>query len=237
MGEVARRIGTAAAVGLLLSGCAVGTKAALRQENARLEEVVDQADAAVRNAEERCRVLEEQLAAERAMRKTAEEKFVIVKEALQKLRGKLDENYLTAYQSFRQGYEINPDSGGIILEGAVHFASGRHELTAQGRRSLDVLAERLLSPEFHRFHIRVDGHTDNQPIRFSRERYRDNWELGFRRAQAVQDYFVSKGVDASRIFIASFADTQPIADNATAAGRKRNRRVEIQIIDGLPEEE
>lgn len=230
-------LGAIALLGLLLSGCATGQKAALEQENASLKQVVDQADAAVRNAEERVRVLEEQLAAEMAMRKSAEEKVVILKEALTRLKGKLDEGLVDAYHDFRDGFEINPESGGIILEGAVFFASGRHSLTKEGQSSLDVLAQRLLAPEFRRFNVRIDGHTDDQPIKYSKNRYRDNWDLGFQRAQAVQDYFVSRGVESNRIFVASFADTQPMDDNATAAGRERNRRVEVTIIDGTPEGE
>lgn len=224
-------------VGLIvcLPACAVGTESALRVENSSLKEVVDQADAAVRNCEERCRVLEEQLQAEIAMRKAAEEKVVLLKDAVQRLRGSLDVGRSTAYEELREGFEINPVSGAIILEDAVYFASGKHQLSSAGQDNLKVLADRLASDEYQSYSVRVDGHTDNQPIRYSN--YRDNWDLGFQRAQAVQDLLVSRGVDPARIFVASFADTRPMADNSTAAGRKKNRRVEIQIIDGIPEEE
>jgi chemotaxis protein MotB len=207
------------------------------QENASLKAVVDQADAAVRNAEERLRVLEEQLAAETALRKSSEEKVVILKRALEAMKGRLDEGFLSAYHNFREGFEINPESGGIILEGAVYFASGRHQLSPEGKRKLEVLADRLLASEFARFNVRIDGHTDNQPIKHSRARYRDNWDLGFQRAQAVQDFFVARGVSPDRIFVASFADTRPFADNDTAAGRAKNRRCEVQFMEGIPEEE
>lgn len=219
----------------LLAGCAVGTGAALRVENASLKEVVDQADAAVRNCEERCRVLEEQLQAEMAHRKASEEKIILLKDALQRLRGTLNEDRMGAYEGIREGFEINPSSGAIILSDAVYFASGRHQLSSKGKDNLRILARRLASAEYGTFNIRVDGHTDNQPIRQSS--YRDNWDLGFQRAQAVQDFFTAEGVDPSRIFCASFADTQPISDNSTATGRRKNRRVEMQIIDGVPEAE
>jgi chemotaxis protein MotB len=222
---------------LLLSGCATGQKSALMEENASLKAVVDQADAAVRNAEERLRVLEEQLAAETALRKSAEEKVIILKRALEAMKGKIDEGFLSAYRDIREGFEINPESGGIILEGSVYFASGRHQLSAEGKRKLQVLADRLAAPEFARFNLRVDGHTDNQPIKHSRSRYRDNWELGFKRAQAVQDFFVQRGISKEQVFVASFADTRPIVGNDTAAGRAKNRRCEVQIMEGIPEEE
>ena len=228
-------LGVAAGLLLLLPACAIGPESALRVENASLKQVVDHADSAVRNSEERNRVLEVQLQAEIAMRKVAEEKVALLKDALQRMRGSLDAGRIEAHQAIQEGFEVNPLSGGIILEDSVYFASGKHKLRAAGMDNLKVLAGRLLNPEYAGFNIRVDGHTDNQPIKKSP--YRDNWQLGLERAKAVQDFFILQGVGPGRIFVATFADSQPIADNFSAAGRKRNRRVEIQIIDGYPEEE
>ncbi|MCZ6602442.1 MAG: OmpA family protein [Planctomycetota bacterium] len=218
------------AVVLLFSACAIGRESALRVENGSLKDVVDQADAAVRNSEDRIRVLEEQLRGEILLRSAAEEKVVLLKDVVQRLRGAVSDEHSGAYESIRDGFEINPQSGAIILSDAVYFASGKHSLSARGKENLRVLAQRLGSTEYGMFNVRVDGHTDNQPIR--RSKYRDNWDLGFQRAQAVQEFFSAEGIDTARIFIASFADTQPIASNSTAAGKKKNRRVEIQIIDG-----
>lgn len=235
MSSVARGLGIVVGLIVCLPACAVGAGSALRVENSSLKEVVEQADAAVRNCEERCRVLEEQLQAEIAMRKTADEKVVLLKDALQRIRGSLSVDRTARYEALSEGFEVNPQSGAIVLEDAVYFASGKHQLSSTGRRNLEVLGRRLASPEYSQYSVRVDGHTDNQPIR--RSNYRSNWDLGVQRAQSVQDLLVSSGVDPSRIFVASFADTRPVADNSTAAGRKKNRRVEIQIMDGIPEEQ
>lgn len=68
----------------------------------------------------------------------------------------------------------------------------------------------------------VAGHTDS--------RGNDNYNMGLsqRRAQAVADYLVSRGVNASHLTVKGFGETQPVADNSTEAGRAANRRVELR---------
>lgn len=75
--------------------------------------------------------------------------------------------------------------------------------------------------------VEVIGHTDNQPIK-TRE-FPDNQILSDKRAQAVAGLLRQKGIDASRLTTLGEGATQPVADNATVAGRSRNRRVEILV--------
>jgi len=71
----------------------------------------------------------------------------------------------------------------------------------------------------------VIGYTDN------REKTGSNSDLDRRRAEAVRDYLVSRhGIDASRITVEGRDAREPVADNSTAEGRLRNRRVVIQLI-------
>jgi len=79
--------------------------------------------------------------------------------------------------------------------------------------------------------VRVEGHTDNIPVAFS-ERFNSNWDLSAARSASVADFFSQNSeLDQGAITVAGFADTRPIESNNTAAGRARNRRIEV-IVDG-----
>ena len=68
------------------------------------------------------------------------------------------------------------------------------------------------------------GHTDS----VGSDAY--NQKLSIRRAEAVKGYLVSKGVEANRVYTEGKGEKQPVADNKTAAGRAKNRRVEIEVV-------
>lgn len=79
--------------------------------------------------------------------------------------------------------------------------------------------------------VRVEGHTDNIPVAFS-ERFNSNWDLSAARSASVADFFVDNSdLNQNAITVAGFADTRPIESNNTAAGRAKNRRIEV-IVDG-----
>jgi outer membrane protein OmpA-like peptidoglycan-associated protein len=73
--------------------------------------------------------------------------------------------------------------------------------------------------------IEISGHTDktgSEPV---------NFKLSEARAKTVVDYLVQKGVDQARMEFKGYGSLQPIADNATAQGRAKNRRVEFKILE------
>ena len=79
--------------------------------------------------------------------------------------------------------------------------------------------------------VRVEGHTDNIPVAFS-ERFRSNWDLSSARSASVANFLLDNSqLQPGRVTITGLADSKPIADNSTAAGRAQNRRIEV-IVDG-----
>ena len=79
--------------------------------------------------------------------------------------------------------------------------------------------------------VRVEGHTDNIPVAFS-ERFRSNWDLSSARSASVANFLLDNSqLQSGRVTITGLADSEPIADNSTAAGRAQNRRIEV-IVDG-----
>lgn len=78
--------------------------------------------------------------------------------------------------------------------------------------------------------IEVTGHTDSGPVPEGlREKYPTNWEYGAAKAAAVVKSLVGWGVEQDRFIVRSGGSTRPRDDNSTAAGRQRNRRVEIVV--------
>ena len=109
------------------------------------------------------------------------------------------------------------------------FRSGSAELT---RESLAMMEDLQLMLSEMPGQLRILGHTDNQPINTAK--FPSNWSLSAARAVAV-GHALMRGGDLSpqRFEVAGKADTEPMADNATAAGRSQNRRVEILVEQGL----
>jgi len=133
-------------------------------------------------------------------------------------------NYETMTQLSSHAEVIDHDGNvsGFILQG-VRFDPGTAHLTLGSRATLDRVARSLASSPDGRF--RVAGHTD------SRNTDAYNLTLSKARSAAVCEYLVAQGVASSRLKEKGYGESHPIADNATAAGRATNRRVEITRID------
>ena len=108
------------------------------------------------------------------------------------------------------------------ISSEILFSSGQADLSLAGLAVLKRLVAVLNSSD-HR--IAVEGHTDSVPVRSGR--YPSNWELSGSRAGGVVRYLEANGVASQRLRAVGYADTRPLADNATAEGRASNRRVEL----------
>jgi chemotaxis protein MotB len=108
----------------------------------------------------------------------------------------------------------------------VLFDSGKAELKSSSMTTLDKVIE-ILSDKVADNRVFVEGHTDNEPIRYSK--WKSNWELSTYRALEVLHYFVKEKIDPKRVAAVGYGEYKPISDNASATGRGKNRRVEIVI--------
>lgn len=115
------------------------------------------------------------------------------------------------------------ERGLLVTLGDVLFAFNKAELSAQAAPRLDKLASFL--KQFPDRKLLIEGYTDS----VGSDSY--NQDLSERRAQAVRDALVQRGVDSSRITARGYGKAHPVADNASPEGRAMNRRVEIVIAD------
>ncbi|MBL0184089.1 MAG: OmpA family protein [Chitinophagaceae bacterium] len=103
----------------------------------------------------------------------------------------------------------------------VFFATGSDKLLAKSFPKLnDVVSILKENPSYK---VNIDGHTDDVG------KDESNQTLSEKRAASVKAYLVSKGIDESRLTSTGYGETKPVADNKTAAGRAKNRRVEMTV--------
>jgi outer membrane protein OmpA-like peptidoglycan-associated protein len=121
-----------------------------------------------------------------------------------------------------QAVKLEADLKAFLDGKTIRFAPASDVLLPDGRLILDKIAQILLSSGAVE-PVEISGHTDADG---DAER---NLDLSKRRAAAVKRYLVSKGVPAARLFDQGFGAAKPIADNATAEGRARNRRIEFHV--------
>ncbi|HEY8716290.1 MAG TPA: OmpA family protein [Candidatus Acidoferrum sp.] len=135
----------------------------------------------------------------------------------QELRAKL-------LQQFNRILETRDTVRGLVVNiGDVLFDTARYTLRPPAREALAKLSGIVLA--YPGLRLQIEGHTDSTGTSAF------NQKLSEQRAAAVRDYLVQQGLDANSITAAGLGEDSPIADNGTAAGRQKNRRVEI-IVSG-----
>jgi chemotaxis protein MotB len=112
----------------------------------------------------------------------------------------------------------------IELKDSILFSSGSAETSEQAQKIFDEIA--LILKNYSN-PVQVEGFTDNIPI--NSPKYPTNWELSSARASAIVKYLVTQGVAPERLSAVGYGEYQPVASNATEAGRAQNRRVAIMI--------
>lgn len=125
----------------------------------------------------------------------------------------------------------------LLIPGAHLFSPGHATLSKDDLALIRQIAE-VIKKQAPAARIRVEGHTDADPIHKSKAHYKSNQELSEARAKAVRDALVKEGkLDAARVEAAGYGDTHPVASNKTDAGKRENRRVELVILGGGPANE
>ena len=130
----------------------------------------------------------------------------------------------TSYQEISLNIALEPiEKGTKVVLNNIFFESGRAELKpisyVELNKAVDLLKDNATMV------IEIGGHTDNVGSDAL------NLELSQKRAQAVVDYMILAGIDASRLRAKGYGETMPIADNTTAEGKAKNRRTEFEIVE------
>lgn len=116
------------------------------------------------------------------------------------------------------------------------FESGNVTIEKRGKEWLFTLAGTLKGIDIKE--LRVEGHTDNVPIKKTRQQlYPTNWELSAGRAANIVRYLIDAGLDTKKLAAVGYADSRPIADNDISANRAKNRRIEFTIVPMTEERE
>ena len=106
-------------------------------------------------------------------------------------------------------------------KGTINFDRASADITSDSSETLRELAE--IANECQQFHIEIEGHTDSEG---TDER---NQRLSDRRAEAVAEFLSRSGVDPTRLTTIGYGASKPVADNQSAEGRARNRRIEFIV--------
>ncbi len=164
------------------------------------------------------------------------EDYVDIDSDLKSLIEHLDEYVETL--GLEERPEIKPEERGIVIRfmDNVLFDSGSAEIKPESLEILKAVAEMLNREEFSKRQIKVEGHTDSDPILKS-SRFPTNWELSSARATNVLRYLVEvENIEGNRISSSGYSYYRSIAPNDTAENKARNRRVDIVILRDSYEE-
>jgi chemotaxis protein MotB len=153
-----------------------------------------------------------------------------------------DEKRLAAFQDLQERFKTLVDTGELEvafrngqmtlkLPSGVLFPSAGAELGDGGKKTLTEVTK-ILMPLKDRMFL-VAGHTDNVPIKT--DAFANNWYLSTARAITVVQFMIDQGFPADHLAAAGYADKDPIGNNKTKTGRKKNRRIEIIFVPDLSE--
>lgn len=192
-------------------------EADLAATRSELAQVVKDRSKLAASIDEMSQALEE-LAARKA---ASEQRIAEFRDLVQRFRALIDAGRL----------KVKIVDGRMVVEMAtdILFASGRADLSPEGKEALAEVAEVLADIPDRRYQI--EGHTDDVPIKT--DRFPSNWELASARATVVLKELVAGGLSPERLSAASYGEQRPAVANDTPEGRAANRRIEIVVVPDL----
>lgn len=193
----------AGALAISLAGCTVALYSRYPRDKARIQELSNQLE---------------------QMQKLRAQEVEELKQALiqlqNKLKGEIDSKQVTVGMEER-GLVITFVDEVLFDSGKVVVKSGAYDVL---NRVATILKDKVADKN-----ISVEGHTDNEPIKYSG--WKSNWELSTARATSVLHYLVDNcGITPERLQATGYGEYRPIASNLTRDGRQKNRRVEVIIL-------
>jgi outer membrane protein OmpA-like peptidoglycan-associated protein len=185
---------------------------AKRQADEAAAEARRQADAAAAEAKQKA---DADLAAQEAARKQAEAQQAAAEKEKQELRERLLQQFNRVLPT------TDTDRGLVVNMGDVLFATGKADLNTDAKIALAKLSGIVLN--YPSLKLAIGGHTDSTGTADF------NMKLSQARADSVLDFLVTQGLDSSMVSAQGYGTDNPVADNSTAQGRQKNRRVEIVV--------
>jgi len=156
--------------------------------------------------------------------------YNVDEEELEKLKGVIEE-YAESID-LENKITLTTEERGLVIRFAdsIFFDSGKADIKPESKQILHYVAELLNRNEFKEKQIKVEGHTDSDPI-YRSITYPTNWELSAIRATNVLRYLVEvESIDGERISSSGYSYYRPIAPNDTKENKTKNRRVDIVIL-------
>ena len=147
---------------------------------------------------------------------------------LEQAKRELEESLKKEIGDYKAKLQMTERGLVITFLSEVFFDSGKDIIKADGKLSLDKVAE-VLKRDVPNSQVAVEGHTDDDPIKYSG--WKSNWELSSARALAVVHYLIDDcKVEPQRLSANGYGEYHPAAPNDTPQNKQKNRRVEIVIL-------
>ena len=147
---------------------------------------------------------------------------------LERAKRELEESLKKEIGEYKAKLQMTERGLVITFISEIFFASGKDIVRENGKTTLDKVAE-VLNRDVPDSAVAVEGHTDNDPIKYSG--WKTNWELSSARALAVLHYLVDGcKVEPQRLSANGYGEFHPVALNDSPQNKQKNRRVEIIIL-------